>query len=284
MIAQLDIKAFYRRYKEQAQKRRDGNKANYRNIIAAGRFFADLEKRIERSNIRFYISYNAWLHLFLCLLLFLLAFSWMEMNMEPYVALIFGALAALLPYILLQLFSDIMGYKVKRMSVDFLIIMRRFLIGGKGADIFEAFKKAGKYVLQPLKNYVELMAYEYEHKVNPIQCFDNLKDRLENSELKLYIENLKICYIRGGDVVALTDTFIEELDRQNDDDDEESAQDTLLSMGLYMLLAVNFLIIYIIFNSSYKMAVFDSGWGQIVFTLDLLVSFYIAYLTLEKVY
>ncbi len=283
MTAQLDIKELYRVYREQATKRREGNKPGYRNRIAVGRFFTDLEKRIERSNIRFYISYSAWLHLLLCLLLFLLAFSWMEKHMQPYVAIIFGALAALLPYILLQLFSDIMGYRVKRMSVDFLIIMRRFLVGGKGTDIFEAFKKASQYVLQPLKNYVELMAYEYEHKVNPIQCFDNLEDRLENSELKLYIENLKICYIRGGDVVELTDTFIEELDKQNDDDDEESAQDTLLSMGLYVLLAVNFFIVYILFNSSYKMAVFDSGWGQVVFTLDLLVSFYISYLTLEKI-
>lgn len=215
--------------------------------------------------------------------LFLLASGWMSNHMNIYSSITFGLVVALIPYILLQLFSDLMGHKVKRMSVDFLTIMRRFLIGGKGADIFQAFKKASKYILQPLKNYVEIMIYEYEHKVNPVQCFDNMIERIEGGELKLYIENLKICYVRGGDVIELTDTFIEEIEKQNDDEDEENTKDLLLSMGLYLLLAVNFFILYILFNSSYKTAVFDSSWGQIVFILDLLVSFYIAYLTLEKI-
>lgn len=207
----------------------------------------------------------------------------MNQHMSLHIGIIFGAVAAIIPFILLQLFSDLMGYRVKRMSVDFLIILRRFLIGGKGGDIFQAFKKASRHVLQPLKNYVEIFVFEYEHKINPIQCFENLKDRIENSELKLYVDNLQICYVRGGDLVELTDTFIEEIDKQNDDEDEENAKDMLLSLGLYILLYVNFLILYILFNSSYKRAVFDTDWGQIVFILDMIVSFYIAYLTLEKV-
>ena len=283
MITQLDLKELYRVYKEQTSKRNDGERISFRYKVSAGKLFSDLEKRIEKSNIRFYISYNVWLHFLFCGVFLLIAVSWMTNHMNIYISVVFGAVTSIIPYILLQLFSDIMGYRVKRMSVDFLTIMRRFLVGGKGVDIFFAFKKASNYVLQPLKNYVEIMVYEYENRINPVQCLENMKDRIENAELKLYIENLKICYVRGGDVIELTDTFIEEIDKQNDDEDEENAQDMMLSMGLYVLLAVNFTILYILFNSSYKRAVFDTSWGQIVFILDLLVSFYIAYLTLEKV-
>lgn len=283
MITQLNLKELYVRYKEQTKKKNDGERIYFKYRLSAGRLFNDLEKRIEKSNIRFYISYNVWLHFMLCGIFFLVAVGWITKHMNLYISVVFGAVTAIIPYILLQLFSDIMGYRVKRMSVDFLIIMRRFLVGGKGIDIFQAFKKASNYVLQPLKNYVELMVYEYENRINPVQCLENMKDRIENAELKLYIENLKICYVRGGDVIELTDTFIEEIDKQNNDDDEENAEDMMLSMGLYVLLGVNFTILYMLFNSSYKRAVFDTSWGQIVFILDLLVSFYIAYLTLEKV-
>lgn len=283
IVNNINIKASYKVYIERLKRRGEGLNWNLGYSLSASKAFYSIDKRIEKSNIRFFIPYNTWIHLSLCLLFFLMAGTWMNQYMSLYISIIFGGVAAIVPFIFLQLFSDMMGYRVKRMSVDFLIILRRFLIGGKGSDIFEAFSKASKYVLQPLKSYVELFVFEYKHKLNPIQCFENLKDRIESSELRIYIENLLICYVRGGDLVEITDTFIEEIERQNDDEDEENAKDMLLSLGLYILLAVNFLILYMLFNSSYKGAVFDSQWGQIVFILDMLVSFYIAYLTLEKV-
>lgn len=267
---------------QKVKLRKQKNKINFFSAFSHIKPFQDLERRIEKSNIRFYIPYNPWIHLGLCLIMFFIAGSWMNRHTNMYLAFVFGAVAAIVPYIVLQLFSDIMGYRVRKMSVDFLNILRRFLVGGKGNDIFAAFKKASKYVLQPLKNYIEIFIYEYEHKVNPIQCFENLRDRLENNELKLYIDNLQICYVRGGDMIELTDTFISEIDKQNDDEDEENARDTLLSMGLYILLGLNFLVLYVLFNSSYKTAIFESLWGQVVFTFDMVVSFYIAYLTLER--
>ncbi len=275
MVSQIDHSDIFKKYKNQKNKKKQCNNA-------VDKYFTNIELRIEKSNIRYYINYNPYIHLILCIICFVISANWINQHMNIYISIIFGAVVALTPYILLQLFSDLMSHRVKRMSVDFLIIMRKFLIGGKGGDIFEAFKKASKYVLQPLKNYIEILIYEYEHKANPVQCFENLKDRIENSDLKIYIENLKICYVKGGDVIELTDTFIEEIDKQNDDEDEENAKDKVLSMGLYVLLIFNLIILYILFNSDYKRTVFDSNWGQIVFVLDMIVSFYIAYLTLEK--
>ncbi|MFA5576303.1 MAG: hypothetical protein WCZ27_09695 [Tissierellaceae bacterium] len=135
---------------------------------------------------------------------------------------------------------------------------------------------------EPLKTYINILVFEHEHKVNPIQCLENFKSNIEVSELKIFIENLKISYIHGGDIVGLVDAFIEEISEQNDDEDEESTEDAILNIGLYILLLVNFVVIYFLINSSYRKSILEPVWGQAIFALDIIISIYIVVQSMLK--
>lgn len=149
-----------------------------------------IERLIQRSNIRVYIPYSIGLHFFVCLIFFIIGSMWMNQYMSFIVSVVFGLGLCTIPFLLLKIITDILSYRIKRSSVDFLIIIKNFFISGKNKDIFESFKKASEYIAEPLKTYINIMIYEYEHKINPIQCLENFKDNIEVAELKIFVENL----------------------------------------------------------------------------------------------
>lgn len=277
----IDIKNISRNIKR-FRKRKRTSRIYINNIL--GNKLEYIERLIQKSNIRIYMPYSVWSHLFICLIFLILGTIWMEQYMNIVVSIIFGFCLSTVPFLILRIVTDVVSYRVKRKSVDFLIILKNFYIAGKNQDIFESFKKAADYIGEPLKTYIKTMIYEYEHKINPVKCLENFKKNLEVLELKIFVENLIICYIHGGDIVELIDAFIEEISKQSDEDDEESAEDTILNMGLYMLLLINFVVMYFLINSSYRQSILEPLWGQIVFVLDIVISIYIIIQSMIKLH
>jgi len=190
------------------RKRGKRNRVNLKNRYFDGKLDY-IEKLIQKSNIRIYIPYSVWSHLLICSLLLFLGTAYMKQYINFIVAFIFGIGLSTMPFLMLQIIADIFSYKIKRISVDFLIILKNFFIANKSKDIFDCFSKTSAYVSEPLRSYIDIMVHEHKYKINPVQCLENLKDKLEISELKLFIENLKICYIHGGNIIGLIDAFIE---------------------------------------------------------------------------
>lgn len=278
IISSLDIKEISRKFKYKKKK----EKTRIQHNTTLGKKLDYIERLIQKSNIRVYIPYSIWTHSFICFIFFALGTVWMKQYMNVIVSIIFGLGLSIIPFLLLKIITDIISYRVKRNSVDFLIILKNFFMASKNKDIFESFKKTSEYISEPLKTYINIMIYEYEHKINPVQCLENFKENIEVLELKIFTENLKICYIHGGDIVGLIDAFIEEISSQNDDEDKESTEDTMLNMGLYILLLVNFVVIYFLINSSYRSSILEPIWGQIVFVMDILISIYIVIQSMNK--
>ncbi len=281
LVSNIDINIISReinRIKQRANKEKNRVYYNKRFV----NLLDFIERLIQRSNIRVYIPYSIGLHFFVCFIFFILGAMWLNQYMSLIVSIIFGLGLCTIPFLLLKIITDILSYRIKRTSVDFLIILKNFFISGRNTDIFESFKKASEFIAEPLKTYINIMIYEYEHKINPIQCLENFKDNIEVAELKIFVENLKICYIHGGDILGLIDAFIEEISQQNDDEDEESTEDSMLNMGLYMLLLINFIVMYFLINSSYRHSILEPVWGQVVFVLDILISIYIVIQSMSK--
>jgi len=241
-----------------------------------------IETMILKSNIRLYVPYTLGIHLVICGSLAVVGFFWIRAYMNPFVSVIFGVGMGTLPFLILRIFSDLIAHRVKQISVDFLIILKNFLIAGKTQDIFLAFQRAADYISEPLRSYIHIMILEHDYKINPVQCLENLKEKIEVAELKIFIENLKVCYIHGGDTVALIDTFIQEIGEQNEDEDEEKTQDRILNMGLYILLLVNFAVMFFLLNSSYRHSILEPLWGQLVFAADMIIAMYILFHSMNK--
>lgn len=279
----IDLKGLYRRIREESlkgvRKLEEVAESSHGNLL--GKIIEHTEILIQKSNIRLYIGYNVWMHFLICMGLAALAFSRAHKYLSVAASLAFTMVMLTIPYVLLQLISDYTGMKEKKNAINFLIILKNFFRAGKN-DIFEAFENVARYVSEPLKSYVEVMVFEYKHKINALTCLGNFKQKLYTPELKLYIDNLAISYVQGGDIIALTDTFINELANLDEDDDKQDTEDRILNYGLYILLSLNFIIVYWIIHSSYKKEVLDSLWGQVVFILDMLISIYIIYMTFEK--
>ncbi|MDK2920168.1 MAG: hypothetical protein PWQ37_2901 [Candidatus Petromonas sp.] len=199
------------------------------------------------------------------------------------VSTIFGLLGFMMPFLFLQILSEAMKEKIKKSSIDFLITFKNFLIILEKADIFDAFERTVEFLSEPLRSFVEIMVYERKkYKLNAIKCLNNFKEKLDNPDLHLFIENLKLCYIHGGDYIALTDEFIDEIGKINDIDDEENTEDMLLNMGLYFLLLINFGVIYFILHSKFKYEVLGNKLGSLIFILDFIIAIYIVIMTIKK--
>lgn len=281
IVSNIDIKKIPAKIKAiKANSNQKGRKTRFNSVLESKLDY--IEKLIQKSNIRIYVPYSVWTHIFICFVFFFLGVIFMEQYMNIVVSVIFGFGLCTIPFLLLKIITDVLSYKIKRISVDFLIILKNFFVSSKNNDIFDCFKRASEYISDPLKTYINIMIYEHEHKISPIQCLENFKEKIEVSELKLFVENLKICYIHGGDIVALIDTFIEEIGKQNDDEDEESTEDSMLNIGLYFLLLINFAVMYVLMNSAYRQSILEPIWGQIVFSLDIIISIYIVIQSMNK--
>lgn len=284
IFSSLDFRTIYEKAKKSLEKEKEIlNKtitsAKITNIV---KFVERTEQRIQMSNIRLYFShYSVLLHFVLCASSGTIAFLWISKYMNVFVSLFFSLLGLFFPYFLLQFMKDIMNDRIKKHLVDFLTILKNFLVAT--GDIFAAFEKAKDYFIEPLKTYTDIMIYQYKHKVNPITCIDNFINKIQHNELRLFMENLKICIIHGGDIVSLIDEYINEISLLNDDSDKEDAQDQILKMGLYAMLIINFAILYGILNSKYRLEITNTVYGNIAFILDIVVALYIGYGALDKV-
>lgn len=252
-----------------------------RNKSFITRIIDETNAKIQRSNIKLYIPYNTFFHIILCFMAMLTVFFLVSKELNMLTSFIFSLIGFISPYIALQVFGDIMNSRLKKYSVDFLIILKNYL-KACGGDIFEAYEKSKDSLIEPLKTYIDILVYEYKHKINPVQALDNLKEKLEIKELKILIDNQKICYVHGGDMEGLIDEFINDISSLNDDSDKDDAQDKVLNWGLYALLLINFIFIIMMLNSQYKLYIINTLWGQAVLTFDLLISLYIIYKTLRR--
>jgi len=247
-------------------------------------YLQKLETKIQRSNIRYFISfYSVWIHLIISFAFVAAVFMLTNNILSLFVAVTVALGAFFLPLVLLQLLADTMKLKIKKVSLDFLITLKNFFITGEKQDIVNALKKTSKYVSEPLKTYLEIFSYEHEHRINPLMCLDNLIMRIDVNELKMYLENMKICFVFGGDVVALTDTFIEEISEMQNIEEQEDVEDKILNMGLYLLLLLNFGVVFFVLNSGTRIYFTENIAGQIVLVLNILISFVIIYTTIKEV-
>lgn len=237
------------------------------------------EYLIGRSGLCFY---NTWVHLFICTIAGIAAYRASINSVRFLPALSFAILVIVTPYAALKLIGDFMAERERKYGIDFLIILNNFLKSSAKHDIFEAFENVIPYVVQPIRRYVEEMIFEYKHKINPVTCLERLKDNINTPELRLYIDNISICYVQGGDMEGLTQAYIDEMSIINDDDDKEDAEDKMLNYGLYVLLGLNFAVVYWTLNGSYKLEILGNFIGQLIFTIDMAVSMYIIYMTLKK--
>ncbi len=276
------------------RKKREMKKALKREILSNGyssKVLESIENMIQKSNIRYFLpSYSIFTHLVISIITMMIMATWIGSKIDTLnnalnavVSTMFGTLGFMVPFLALDLFSEMLKERTKKVSVEFLIVFKKFLISGEKVDIFDAFENTVKFLPQPLKSFVDIMVYERKRcRLNPIKCFDNFKEKLDNEILSLYVENLKLCYIHGTDVLALTDEYIEEIEKLNDMEDEQSVEDLLLNIGVYLLLFFNFGVIYYIANSKLKYDIFGTKWGMTTFVIDIIVALYIVIMTIKK--
>jgi hypothetical protein len=246
-----------------------------------GRLIKFTDEMILNSNINLFIPYNALIHFLICIVGGTITFVWVSSSLNFVISFLFSMIGFILPYSILQLVSEFMTYKIKKYSVDLLIILKNFF--ASTGDIFIAFEKTQDFCIEPIKTYIEIMVFEFKYKIDPERCMDNFIKKIGYKELKLFMENLKIAYIHGSDINLLIDEFINEIGNLNDDSDKEDAEDKILNIGLYALLFLNFTIVKIVLNSSYRLEITNTISGQVVFIADIFISFYILYLTLQRV-
>jgi hypothetical protein len=127
IISNISTKEFFatiKRTKEESQRKKD--RKAYNSVM--GSRIEYIERLIIKSNIRVFLPYSTWTHLFLCFIFLVLGSMWMRQYMNIMISIIFGIVFSSIPFLVLRIIADIISYRVKRNSVDFLIILKNFFI------------------------------------------------------------------------------------------------------------------------------------------------------------
>lgn len=235
---------------------------------------------IEVSNIRMFLPfYNSAIHLMLsagCAAGAFFVFS----SKAGMLALFCVPIGFLVPSLALQLMADLMEVRLKKYYVNFLITFSQF--HNHVSNLFEAFRLSQPYLIEPLRGYVDRMIYEYDMGIAPEKCLRRLRGRVHNPEIKTFFRGLEIVYRRGGDVGLLIEKTIAMMEKINLADGKAEAEEVMLRVGMYGVLAGNFALLNYMMGGSYWQQVAHSAWGITAFMVNVLCAAYVVRMIMQQ--
>lgn len=181
----------------------------------AGRYYCTISKKISfidmvelhligRSNIRRYLPFiNFYTLAGICMAVFLLLFSTIySILLFIPSSVVVCLLFSLLPAFVLDLMGRYNSEKVRRRLAEFISVLNRWCAVKE--DIFFAFEKAvNSGIDEPLKTFVRDMVIQVNRGIEPTEALDILQMKVDNSQFKDFVVNIKQAIRHRGDIIKL---------------------------------------------------------------------------------
>ena len=159
---------------------------------------------IEKSNIKSYISFASFYSLLLCcIVIFIIAFFLIyKTTLFVPSAIIISVLISLTPVFILDILAKYNSEKVRRKLAGFISILNRWCAVKE--DIFYAFEKSlDSGIGEPLETYVRDMLVQASRGVDPLEALNMLLMKVDSSQFKDFIINIKQNVKHRGDIRKL---------------------------------------------------------------------------------
>lgn len=156
---------------------------------------------IDKSNIKRYIPFMSFPFLcFCCLLIFIFAFI-MVFRILRFVpsTLVVSSLFSFIPFFILDIMGRYNSEKVRRKLVEFISVLNRWCAIKE--DVFFAFEKSTESGIgEPLNTFIKDMLVQVNYGIEPIEALDILQMKVDNSQFKDFIINIKQNIKHRGDI------------------------------------------------------------------------------------
>jgi len=236
---------------------------------------------IDISNIRHYIPvYNILLHIALSMGSAGIVAMYAYTKANLFIALMAIPIGFMLPLLLLQLIADAMEYRFRKYYINFLITYNYYYKNSN--NIFEAFRRASPFFVEPIKGYIDQMLDDYKDGIKPEKCLEELRKRIHNRQIKTFFRSLEINYRKGGDTLLLIEKTIRNLRENSEIYKKQEAEISGLKIGMYFVLFANFGLLNYMLSGGYREMILNTWWGNGGITLNLLMALFVIQMIMQQ--
>lgn len=242
--------------------------------------YDSLELLLARSQLKYNYSWNVPLFLILLLNVFFYAyFSTLKLLDGVLTSLIIAGISTVFPIILVEFMATLKGKKLKSQILSLIpvLINNAKLTNG---DIFRTMKESSEKVKVPMNMYLQEFVDEYEHGVPQNVCFNNLRYKISDFRFTRIIDCLENHLYKGGNVVVTLSSINKEYQAREVEEDRKKKQNAGTAMGIYIAVAGNVLILWIINLVMPELIVTIKGkdWLLSLIILNISISLFIGYI------
>lgn len=156
---------------------------------------------IDKSNIKRYIPFMSFSFLsFTCLLIYIFTYMIVVkiLNFIPS-SIIISLLFSFIPVFVLDIMGRYNSEKVRRKLAEFISVLSRWCAVKE--DIFFAFEKSIESGIgEPLNTFIKDMLVQVNYGIDPIEALDILQMKVDNSQFKDFIINIKQSMRHRGNI------------------------------------------------------------------------------------
>ncbi|MBR5227415.1 MAG: type II secretion system F family protein [Clostridia bacterium] len=182
--------------------------------------------------------------IFISIIFFLISFVLIYSFLKVFIAaIIFSLPFLILPYISLKILIRFEKSKIKRQLPVFVVNLKGHITNEN--NIILAIKQTT--IEEPLKKYILKFLISVERGMNINDAFEFLKNEVNVKEFSNLIEAFKICYLNGGNFVAILDKFLLRINKQliQEEKEKEKSLSSIITLMVMMLLNVFLIITYV---------------------------------------
>lgn len=213
--------------------------------------------------------YNGAVHLIISFLLGVGCYAVTRQYLGTVSSFSSSVLCGILPTAILRISLSVTEQKVRKDAINFYATFSNHC--SIGFDIFTAFRMSIPELNEPFKGAIRRMIAQYDTRVDPIMCLQAAADELEVAEIHSFFRMLIFQYVEGGDVVKLTNDYIKDLGQLIKLDEKEGAEDQVLNMGIYILIAAQFFFLGLFLTSNQRDLVVGTVYGEIALAANFII-------------
>lgn len=243
--------------------------------------FIKLKKLIEESGIALKIKfYNVTIHVLLSVLAFITTYTLSRNFLGSISSVIFSVFIAIVPTAILNVLER---NKISVTRKEVLNFIDKFSDQiGVHENIFDAMKSCVEFLEEPVKSVTQKALDMYDNSVDPLDCINYISSTLPGSEVKAFFDNLEYYFIEGGNISEINDEFLIELTELIEIDNIESTEDHKLFFSLYVMIALNTLIVFMSIKADPLKFIISTVYGEIALSINLAICILLIIKTLIK--
>lgn len=241
--------------------------------------YNSLDNLLAQSQLKYKFHFNIYYFLLFTIEFAVLGSVIFYTNFGALLSILGFACFACLPYLAILATSVFIGKAMKGQVLSLIPILINNAKVKRG-DVFLTIKESAAKVKAPMSYYLSEFVGEFESGIEIAQCFENLRNKVNDKRFMRLVDALEIHMIRGGNVVTTLNNLQKEFLAREIEEDRHKKESFANTIGIYACIIANFVIVFMmsktmpeiigeIQSNDFQIYLFIAG-------INILISIYIA--------